>query len=258
VDRSSASDVEELMKYALCVGNNYPGTDNELAGCVNDMNDWADLLDNNGYDVHVMEEASAENTLYNLHATVGELGWGDRLIFTYSGHGTWMPDQSGDESDFRDEALYMADGSLIMDDELNEVWLGIPYGAGVLTLSDSCHSGTVTRFAQFAPQAVPRFISPAQFTNLSHSEARDIERVTTTAPSRKTSSLISGCADEEYSYDAWFGGRANGAFSRAAIDAYTPGASLARWFNNIRVRPVYPQTPQLTAASLYRRYAKAL
>ena len=31
-----------MTKFALCIGiNDYPGTDSDLAGCVNDANDWA-------------------------------------------------------------------------------------------------------------------------------------------------------------------------------------------------------------------------
>jgi hypothetical protein len=110
-----------------------------------------------------------------------------------------------------------------------------------------------------APKA--RFISPARFTNLTAREVAEVERVTSVTPKSSKSSLISGCSDEESSYDAWFAGRANGAFSRVAIDVYVPGMSLAAWAKAIRTQlpsVEYPQTPILTAASLYRRYAKAL
>ena len=34
-----------MTMRALCIGiNNYPGTNMDLAGCVNDANDWADEL----------------------------------------------------------------------------------------------------------------------------------------------------------------------------------------------------------------------
>ena len=78
---------------------------------------------------------------------------------------------------------------------------------------------------------------------------------------RPTSSLISGCGDLEYSYDAWFNGRANGAMSRVAIDTFRAGISLNSWYKAIRERlpsGSYPQTPQLTAASAYRKYTRAL
>ena len=35
-----------MAKYALCIGiNNYPGTASDLAGCVNDVDDWAAALE---------------------------------------------------------------------------------------------------------------------------------------------------------------------------------------------------------------------
>lgn len=253
------------MKYALCVGNNYVGTANELHGCVNDATDWVDLLSANGYTTELMIEATTDQVLNRLMDYVADLHWGERLVFTYSGHGTWVPDASGDETDQRDEAMYMADGSLLMDDDLNKVFGQIPIGRGVLVLSDSCFSGSVTRWAsdlKWGSDMRPRFVSPAQFTNLLPSEVARVERATLSGSKDiGQASLISGCDDTEYSYDANFGGRGNGAFTRAAIDSYVPGQSLSAWFKAIRTRlpsTSYPQTPQLTAASLYRRYAKAL
>ena len=42
-----------MTKKAVCVGiNNYPGSNNDLNGCVNDANDWSDLL----RDVYQFEE----------------------------------------------------------------------------------------------------------------------------------------------------------------------------------------------------------
>lgn len=251
-----------MTKYALCVGNNYPNTSNELSGCRNDANDWADMLEEAGYTADVLLEGPAALTLAMLRGYIGRMGWGDRLVFTYSGHGTWVPDQDGDESDMRDEALYMADGALIIDDDLQGVFAELPTGSGALILSDSCHSGTVSRFTKpFFGEGQARFISPDRLGLLTTQQAIAIESRTTPSPSRHSASLISGCGDLEYSYDAWFGDRANGAFSRAAIDAYKPGASLSAWFKAIRLAlpsSSYPQSPQATYASLYRRYAKAL
>ncbi|MGE5839594.1 MAG: caspase family protein, partial [Deltaproteobacteria bacterium] len=39
-----------MAKRALCIGiNDYPGTGSDLAGCVNDANDWAVLLKKRGF-----------------------------------------------------------------------------------------------------------------------------------------------------------------------------------------------------------------
>ena len=41
-----------MTKRALCIGiNDYPGTGSDLAGCVNDANDWGDALQGRGFEV---------------------------------------------------------------------------------------------------------------------------------------------------------------------------------------------------------------
>ena len=254
-----------MTKYALCVGNNYPGTSSELSGCVNDANDWAELLGREGYQVTQLIEATKHQTVVELTRLLSTARRNDRVVLTYSGHGSWVPDRSGDETDGRDECLVMTDyenGGLLLDDELHEIFASSVSGVGGLILSDSCHSGTVLRRFKAVPSTgTPRYLSPTQFLDLSEQEVDRREETVTPTPPRNPSSLISGCQDVEYSYDAWFGGRANGAFSRAAIDTYQSGASMAAWYRAIcTVLPSddYPQTPQLTAKNTYRRYADAL
>jgi hypothetical protein len=252
-------------KYALCIGNNYPGTDSELAGCVNDANDWMDLLRVEGYQVTQVIEATKSHAIEELTRVVSGARRGDRVVLTYSGHGSWVPDRDGDETDGRDECLVMTDfenGGLLLDDELHEIFSSSVTGVGSLILSDSCHSGTVLRhFGEVRSTGTPRYLSPARFLDLSEQEVERREETVTPTPPRNPSSLISGCEDVEYSYDAWFGQRANGAFTRAAIDTYRSGVSMAGWYRAIRtVLPSddYPQTPRLTAKNRYRRYADAL
>src|SRR3546814_6474531 len=58
---------------------------------------------------------------------------------------------SRDESDSYDEALVLHDwqnGGIVTDDELHQIWMSRNYGVRVYVFSDSCHSGSVTRFAQ--------------------------------------------------------------------------------------------------------------
>jgi hypothetical protein len=50
------------MRYALCIGlNDYPGTGSDLAGCVNDANDWAEELTKREFDVEVRRDAHFDN-----------------------------------------------------------------------------------------------------------------------------------------------------------------------------------------------------
>jgi hypothetical protein len=71
---------------------------------------------------------------------------GDLFFLTYSGHGGQVPDVSGDEADKQDETWCLYDGELI-DDELYFELSRFAAGVRILVLSDSCHSGTVTRAA---------------------------------------------------------------------------------------------------------------
>jgi hypothetical protein len=254
-------------KFALAVGiNDYPGIGADLSGCVNDARDWADLLGAEGYSTTTLLDAEA--TRANIVSVLGSMvqlaGFGDRIVFTYSGHGTWVPDRDLDEPDRRDEALVCHDyesGGLLLDDTLQRLFAGTRYGTGVLVLSDSCHSGTMVRSTTptRAPEA-SRFVSPAVlFNHLDEEHAAQMEQRSASVP-RRTASLISGCADEEYSYDASFNGRPNGAFTRAALDTYAAGIRLGTWHGLIRQwlpSASYPQSPQLTATP-YRRYARAM
>lgn len=255
-------------KYAVCIGTNYEGTPYQLAGCVNDALDWWALLTNDGYeDTSLLGiEVTRANVIEALTDTVTRARWGDRIVVTYSGHGTWIPDRSGDEADGRDEAWCpddMQTGGLITDDDLRGIFSQARSGVGILVLSDSCFSGTMTRLLGDEEAKRIRFLPPYLVTRAGDvvptAEAEATLPLTRTYTDR--ASLISGCAEPEVSYDAWFGDRPNGAFTRAAIDSYRSGMSLAAWHNAIRDRlpsEDYPQSPQLVPASLYRRYARAL
>ena len=96
------------MKKAICVGiNNYPGFGNDLKGCVNDANDWANLLQLNGFEAKVILDGEATRSilLTELDHLITEAGTDDVIVFTYSGHGTNVIDTSGDEADEYDMNL---------------------------------------------------------------------------------------------------------------------------------------------------------
>lgn len=63
---------------------------------------------------------------------------------TYSGHGGQVPDANGDEPDGEDETWCLDDGQLI-DDEIFYYLGCFAAKTRIITVSDSCHSGSVLR-----------------------------------------------------------------------------------------------------------------
>ena len=234
------------MKRAVCVGiNDYPGIFNDLKGCVNDANDWSALLQGTfGFDVSRIldSQATRANVRAALQGLIDSTNAGDVAVFTYSGHGTQVTDRSGDESDPYDEAICLYDGNLI-DDELRLILNGIHPQAALVVISDSCFSGSVTRLA--GEKAIPRFMPPQVST-----EGRLARRSFLIPEADMPEILVSGCSDSEYSYDAEFNGRPNGAMSAYAIQVIkqNPNLTYREFFGGLRVllpSRDYPQSPQL-------------
>jgi len=233
------------MKRAVCVGiNNYPGIFNDLKGCVNDANDWSAVLQGFGFQVSMMLDSQATRTGVKaaLQGLVDATNAGDVAVLTYSGHGTQVTDRSGDESDTYDEAIYLYDGTVI-DDELRVILNGIHPQATLVIISDSCFSGSVTRLA--GEKATPRFVSPTVST-----EGKVAKRSFLLPEADMPEVLISGCSDSEYSYDAEFNGRPNGAMSALAIQVIkeNPDVTYREFYAGLRAllpSTDYPQTPQL-------------
>ena len=89
---------------------------------------------------------------------------GDLFLLTYSGHGGQVPDKNLDEAD-RMDATWVLYVRQIVDDELYELYSKFKSGERILVLSDSCHSGSVTRAlppwenTQPAARAMPRDVA---------------------------------------------------------------------------------------------------
>lgn len=252
-------------RLALVIGTNYPGTSFQLAGCVNDAHDWNELLEARGFDTHLLldDQATRDEILAALEQLTYPLGRGDLLVVTYSGHGTWVPDSSGDEADNRDEAICPTDlrqAGVITDDDLYNIFSARTYGSHIAMISDSCFSGTLARLL---PPLTPkpdhhavRFLPPEQWVGPDVGlDARWFTASKTPARGRMRSGalVLTGCGENEYSYDANFGGRPNGAFTRVAIDALSQFDAALEvryrdWWKAIRGRLPsvdYPQSPQL-------------
>jgi hypothetical protein len=266
-----------MSKKALCVGiNDYPGDGSDLNGCVNDAKAWASLLVDH-YDfpkanvkLLLDSQATKAKVVAGIKSLLAKVKSGDVLVFTNSSHGTYVADTGGDEPSY-DEALcpYDCDENLIVDDDLREIFAGLPTGVSLTVISDSCHSGTVTRAA--LTENLPgirtpddrrvRFLSPALIGRpILQNPWRALPKGKTKYPQSKMKEvLLSGCTASEYSYDALIGGTYHGAMTYYALEAIRT-ANYAVTYSQLHSRlryllenAGYPQHPQLEGSTANKK-----
>src|SRR5687768_3917825 len=253
-----------MTKKALCVGiNDYPlGEDNDLKGCVNDAKDWSNLLRNH-YDFTDVKqlldsEATKANILSGLKNLLAGASDGDVLVFTNASHGTYLADEDKDEPKF-DEAIcpHDTDSNLLVDDELRELFLNIPKGVRLTVISDSCHSGSVTRVKvneyRRNRQLDPKLLNKPRLTPEEMTKARQNARAQKEKypESGMNEILLSGCKSNQTSADAYIANDYHGAMSYYAIKAITDaGYNLTYAELHAALLPMleeenYDQVPQL-------------
>jgi metacaspase-1 len=259
-----------MSKKALCIGiNDYPGTANDLSGCVNDANDWSVELAKRGFSVTKLLDGQATKAalVAAFRGLISAARDGDTLAITYSGHGTWVPDSSGDEPDGRDEALCPYDigtNGPLLDDEIGTLFRSIAKGVRILLISDSCHSGSVTRGREDDLDdggARARFMPLDSWMPKAELPEAGAARAPVVSGLRRTGGdlLLAGCKDTEYSFDTSFQGRPNGAFTYYALKTLRERkpANYDAWFNAIREflpSSRLTQTPQILGTSTARRF----
>ncbi len=261
-----------MAKKAFCVGiNDYPYDGSDLNGCVNDARAWGQLLAEH-YDFALTDitlltdaQATKKHMVDGIKALLTGAQAGDVLVFTNSSHGTYLADTSGDEPTY-DEALcpYDTADNLLADDELRELFAGLPRDVHLTIISDSCHSGTVTRAA--VSENLPglrtpddrrvRFLNPALRGDpvLPNPWKAQPKRWEKYPESRMKEILLSGCTDKEYSYDALIHGTYHGAMTYHAIKAIQE-ANYRLTYSQLATRLAYlideagyNQHPQLEGA----------
>jgi metacaspase-1 len=235
-----------MSRKALLVGiNDYPGTQNDLQGCVNDITNVYDVLVKHfGFlpaDIVMLSNSRARRAaiLDGLKSLLAGAKAGDSLVFHYSGHGSQVRDTDGDElEDGKDEVLCPYDfdwnGGFIADDDLAALIGGLVKGARLEVILDSCHSGTGTRemildrrslgrLAVTDPREMwksaccirPRFLAPPPDVDLRADEifgpALPVQRICRGDPMNHV--LWAACRSNQYSADADIDGKPSGAFS---------------------------------------------
>lgn len=243
----------------------YGGWDGQLAACVNDAKCMQQIADSLGYSSTLLldEEATADRVICEIGNAARALDAGGILLLTYSGHGGQMPDADGDEDDNKDETWVLYDRQLV-DDELYNLWNQFAGGTRIVVLSDSCHSGTVTRDMEYKALAQsaglarhyrtkagpPRFRAMPMATAAADYARRkrfyDAQQFAAGARKRADMGacvlLISGCQDNQLSSD----GDVNGLFTARLLEVWGNGdfeGSYTTFHKAILDRMPSTQTP---------------
>ncbi|MBP8116749.1 MAG: caspase family protein [Nitrospira sp.] len=269
----------------------YGGWSGDLAACEFDAKDMAAIATSRGMKPTMLltKQGTRAKTLAAMRKAAKQLRKGDFFFLTYSGHGGQVPDITGEETDKQDETWCLFDGQLI-DDELYFELSRFAAGVRILVLSDSCHSGTVTR--NLPPQfehttALRRSkmmpISVGLRTYREHRKFYDglqqgvakaadktstadpdsilgqlavSPRLTTIAKAFKPSViLISGCQDNQTSMD----GEQNGAFTEQLLKVWNHGnysGNYAKFHAAIRAGLPASQTPNLFTLGAVARFLR--
>jgi hypothetical protein len=231
---------------ALSIGLNavdskhYGGWSGDLTACEADAEDMAEIARSRGFaEVKTLLTTAAKRSavLTEIKVAAGALGGGDIFMLTYSGHGGQLPDENNDENDGQDETWCLFDGELV-DDEIYKALGDFEKGVRILVLSDSCHSGTVTKAAYYQGTAMTRapFLGgnevryramPPDVALRTYRQnkkfydpilrdaklAKSIDGVTASVI------LISGCQDNQFSADGAF----NGLFTGTLLMVWNDG-----------------------------------
>jgi hypothetical protein len=163
---------------------------------------------------------------------------GDVLLVHFSGHGSNVPDDDGDEADNRDEILCPTDldwKNPLRDDWLRKTFDSIRAGVSLTVITDCCHSGTITRAIQPPDAPVKQRYLPSPWDLAAEESGRSLRgrtRATVRMSSKASRSrrdvvpvrempeiLITGCRDDQTSADAWIKGSYNGALTYHLVGA---------------------------------------
>lgn len=184
-----------MSKVALLFGLNYHGNPHaRLRGCWNDVNNMKMYLKTKGYLCYVHTDA-VPNSKTTKEGIVDEIckiakqtheTSVEHVVIHYSGHGSYMRDQSNDEKDGKDECLVPIDYStagLLRDDKINDLLKLFHSNTKITCIFDCCHSGTIADLQY-------RFINKRKLIeSKKHLNSKIVS--------------LSGCRDDQTSADAF-------------------------------------------------------
>jgi hypothetical protein len=225
----------------LAAINNYPGSSNDLQGCLNDQKRVSGKLPDFEKRFLKDSQVTVENFETEILKAAAETVPGDNVVIMYSGHGTCIPDTNGDEIDGKEECLYLYNGVLTGD---RFGWLldHFKLGVKVRVFLDSCFSESATRALNMMPNK-----DKGKFRVYKKFKTRkNIPHIKLLKPINWV--VYSGCSEHQTSADAFLGGEFNGAFSYYLWECLDRSYTDKQWFAELRKSlpsPEYDQIPTL-------------
>ena len=183
-----------MKSKAVLFGLNYDHIpDAKLRGCENDVKNLSGLLTNElniDCNCYIKKEDTTYDNIVKVLYNLAIDSYKDNLEFafiSYSGHGTYVNDNNGDEKDGKDEGLVPSDfktKGILIDDILQDIISSFNPNTKIVILVDACHSGTMIDIKY-------RWVTRNSVT---------LENIACNIKSRVM--YISGCRDDQTSMDA--------------------------------------------------------
>ncbi|KAG5518068.1 hypothetical protein PMAC_003254 [Pneumocystis sp. 'macacae'] len=146
-------------KKALFIGINYFGTPRQLSGCINDVHNISQFIQERyGYHIDniviLTDDQTNPRGIPTKKNIIDAMQWlvkdakpNDSFFFHYSGHGGQVDDMDNDEEDGSDEVIYPVDSNYagyITDDIMHNILVKpLPPGCRLTAIFDCCHSGSI-------------------------------------------------------------------------------------------------------------------
>ncbi len=268
-------------RKALLVGinkyRNYPQSN--LNGCVNDTGTMsAYLVDYKGFepgDIMVLtdDQATKANIMGELQGMVDEAKASKlkQIVFALSGHGTQVPDMEDEEKDDADEAFCPHDldelngnwdpDHIIVDDELNDMFVQLPKGVKLEVYLDTCHSGTGLKALDLAPGRKIKYLPPpsvSAFVKAIRADKAHSGNGSRQKAVKASHALWSACKAIQTSADASIGGSWHGAFTyyfyeevKACNNTLKPKSLLSKVRKSLKANH-FEQVPEYDAKATTR------
>lgn len=207
VNKLSILPIKINRKKALLFGLNYMGTGSQLSGCINDVNLIDTRIKTKGFtDIKIMTDETLikptrEKMLSEITKILYEATEGDLIFIYYSGHGSYTIDRTSDELDGKDELIIPLDFNPIRDDELKQIIQQyLKEKVTLFCLFDCCNSGTALDLKY-------QYLENLNYDNFTENPY--------TLETKGNVILLSGCRDDQYSYETILGSNVQGAMTWA-------------------------------------------